>query len=106
MGIKKWCKRVTIYRKKQHGYTLIELLIVFSIMSILLTTIAIIINPSLQFKKARDARRKTDIQRLKVALEAYYNENGHYPLTGPGNFNIWNSSAEPGWAVLQAALVQ
>ncbi len=32
--------------------------------------------------KARDARRKADLDQLRTALELYYDSNGTYPVTG------------------------
>lgn len=59
------------------GFTLIELLIVISIVAILLL-VAIAIYRS-QVSKARDARRKADIARIKVAVEEYEKDHNCYP---------------------------
>lgn len=62
---------------KKKGFTLIEILIVFAI----LTTLIIMAWMSWknQINKANDADRKTDIERLQIAFEEYYSDNGHYP---------------------------
>ena len=48
--------------QKNNGFTLIELLIVIGIISILSSAIIIAINPSRQFKLARDTKRTTDVE--------------------------------------------
>lgn len=59
------------------GFTLVELLIVVSIIAILIV-IAIAIYRS-QVAKARDARRKADMARIKVAVEEYEKDHNCYP---------------------------
>ena len=58
---------------KNKGFTLIEILIVFTI--IVLLTLPAFMSPI----KARDARRKDDIKRLNIAFEDYYGDNETYP---------------------------
>lgn len=38
-----------------------------------------LIDPLGQFRKANDAKRKSDLEQLQRTLEAYYNDNGKYP---------------------------
>jgi len=66
----------------RHGFTLIELMIVIVIIGIL-TTIGIFAFQSSQLK-ARDSRRKSDLEQVTRALEMYYNDNGAYPLSNSG----------------------
>src|SRR5258708_6411124 len=61
------------------GFTLVELLIVISIMAILASGLVMIVNPLGQLAKSRDARRKSDLHQMELALEQYYNDNGKYP---------------------------
>jgi len=63
--------------QSQKGLTLIELLVVTAILAVLL--IVGIGSFSLQRQKGFDARRKSDLAKLKVALEEYYNDNRCYP---------------------------
>ena len=67
------------------AFTLIELVIVIAILGILL--ILSMMSWRRQLDKARDADRKTDLQRLSVAFEDYYNDHECYPnpdiLAGP-----------------------
>ena len=59
------------------GFTLIELLIVFVIMS-LLTGLGIGAFMTSRVR-ARDAKRKSDLENITRALELYYNDLGVYP---------------------------
>ena len=61
------------------GFTLVELMIVVSILAIMATILVGIINPIAQIQKASDARRKKDLGRIRVAFEEYYNDKGCYP---------------------------
>ena len=62
---------------QQHGFTLLELLIVIVIIGIL--ALLIIPNITSAPKKARDTKRKTDIVTLRKALEEYFVNNNVYP---------------------------
>lgn len=61
------------------AFTLIELLIVVSIVALLVLVAMVIFNPKTQIQKARDAKRKNDLQLMKTKLEDYYNDNESYP---------------------------
>jgi type II secretion system protein G len=69
--------------KCQGGFTLIEILIVMVIIGIL-AAIGIGSFQSSQIK-ARDASRKSDLQQIGKALEAYYNDKGEYPSGAGGD---------------------
>jgi prepilin-type N-terminal cleavage/methylation domain-containing protein len=63
---------------KQKGFTLVELLIVISILAVL-TTIGIISFSGAQ-RQARDAQRKNDLRVVQVALGEYFQDNASlYP---------------------------
>ncbi len=66
-------RRLAQYR----GFTLTEVLIVLALLAVL----AILLLWNFQSKQgqARDARRKTDLDRIKVAFEEYYNDHNCYP---------------------------
>lgn len=64
-------------RTFQSGLTMIEILIVTAIIGILVI-IAITTLPQ-QLNKARDGRRKSDLQKIKIAFENYYSDNDCYP---------------------------
>lgn len=60
------------------AFTLLELLVVMAIIGIL-AAIGIASFGGVQ-AKARDARRKSDIESFARALEMFYNDNGRYPI--------------------------
>lgn len=71
---------------KISGFTLIELLVVIAIIGLLSSVIIVAMNSARA--KARNARRKADIQQVRTALELYYLNNGEYPHNGTvGNPN-------------------
>jgi len=59
------------------GFTLLEVLLVISTVGLLSS--AVFVGVSRQIKKAHDAKRKTDIHELQVALELYFTDNQRYP---------------------------
>ena len=61
------------------GFTLVELLIVMAILLMMATMMVGTLNSVGIFNKARDARRKKDIGRIKIAFEDYYNDKSCYP---------------------------
>jgi len=65
-----------MFRSKK-GFTLIELLIVIAIIGILAAII--IVNLSAARTKSRDAKRKSDINNIKTALDLYFDANESYP---------------------------
>ena len=66
-------------KKLKTGFTLVELLVVISIISTLVT-MAVVSFRSSQFR-ARDVQRKSDLRQYQNALELYANDNGGlYPV--------------------------
>lgn len=61
------------------GFTLLELLVVISIIGILVAmgTVAF----STAQRKARDSKRRSDMQQIQKAFEQYYADNGTYAAT-------------------------
>lgn len=57
--------------KREGGFTLLELLIVISIIAILSVALVFILNPAETLKKSRDAQRISDLSTLKTALGLY-----------------------------------
>lgn len=64
------------------GITLVEVLVVIIILGTL-TFSSFIVIPA-QLKKARDGKRKADLERIKVALYDYYFDKNCFPKTLPG----------------------
>lgn len=61
------------------GFTIIELLIAVSLMVLLSVATIFLINPSTVLNKAKDARMKKDLLRIRVAFEEYYSDEGCFP---------------------------
>jgi prepilin-type N-terminal cleavage/methylation domain-containing protein len=58
-------------KKKEGGFTLLELLIVIAIIAILSVALVIVLNPAEALKKSRDAQRISDMSTLKTAIGLY-----------------------------------
>ena len=67
----------TYFRK---AFTLVEILVVFSVLSILAATVPLTLNFKAQTGKAQDVRRKADLKTMATILTDYYNDNGKYPI--------------------------
>jgi len=75
---------------KHKGFTFIEILVVITIIAILVM-IGAVSYGSIN-KRSRDARRKSDIEQLRSALEMYRADTGYYPDSGPGSFTMITST--------------
>lgn len=71
------------YASRNRAFTLIELLIVITIIGIL--AVALIPRLTGGPARARDAQRKSDMQQISTALEFYNTDNNSYPLAVTGN---------------------
>lgn len=67
---------------RSEGFTLVELLIVITIIAIL-SAIALVSYSSFT-KNARDTKRKTDLNFVQAALEQYFADQHYYPEAGSG----------------------
>lgn len=79
-------------QKKSLGFTLVELLVVISIVAILTGIILNLLNSGGVRKKARDSQRVTDLSTIQTALELYFADHRRYPVS---NFSVANC-AQPG----------
>ena len=68
-----------IFLKKKQGISITELLIVVAFLAVMTVLLLVYLNPMAQMGKARDARRKSDLSKLKNVLEDYYNDKKCYP---------------------------
>lgn len=86
---KLYAKR-NLSRAKLRGFTLVELMVVIAIIAILVGVGALAFGGAL--KRARDAKRKADLNEIRKALMMYYTESGSYPaMTDP--LSGWERSA-------------
>jgi general secretion pathway protein G len=84
------------HRRRDAGYTLLELLVVMGILA-LLTAMA---TPQVMgyFSKAKTQTVQVQIQNIGTALELYYMENGSYPSADVGLKALVEAPAEaPRW---------
>lgn len=67
------------FRKGERGFTLVELLVVISIIGVLATLVLLQLGTARS--KARDAKRISDINQIRSAVEQYFEDNGgKYPV--------------------------
>lgn len=74
-------------RNRSNGFTLIEMLIVVTILAILAGILVPILEDSVT--QTADARRASDLRAMQAALESHYRVNGSYPDTG----GVWQGDA-------------
>lgn len=65
--------------KFKKGFTMIELLVVISVIGILAVALLASLNPLEQIKKGRDTRTRSDASQLDSAIERYNASLGYFP---------------------------
>ncbi|HSX30101.1 MAG TPA: type II secretion system protein [Candidatus Saccharimonadales bacterium] len=80
----------SLLKKKQQGFTIVELLIVIVVIGIL-ATLVIVTFTGIQ-QKARNTKRQTDINAVSSHVEAFYASNGYYPTLAHMNDSTWRGS--------------
>ncbi|MBI1388788.1 MAG: type II secretion system protein GspG [bacterium] len=87
----------TVRRERENAFTLVELLLVVTIIGILAG--AVLVNIGGQTEKAKITRAKSDISTIETALNLYEIQIGQYPTTDqglqaliedPGGVEGWN----------------
>lgn len=68
--------------RRRRGMTLIEIIVVITILSLLMAAVGIAVIP--QLEQAKRDRAKIDIGNIQQALKTYYVKKGSYPDTGTG----------------------
>jgi prepilin-type N-terminal cleavage/methylation domain-containing protein len=79
-------------KRKQSGFTIVELLIVIVVIGILVALVVTTFS-GIQ-RKARNTERESDVKAIHSQLEAYFNEQGAYPELGSATDDGINNS---GW---------
>jgi general secretion pathway protein G len=69
-------------KNKSRGMTLIEIIVVITILSLLMAAVGVAVIP--QLEQAKVDRAKMDIGNIQNALKTYYAKKGNYPDTGVG----------------------
>lgn len=77
-------------KKRNEGFTIVELLIVIVVIGIL--ALLVITTYSGIQQKARNSKRQTDIQSIQTQLEAFFSQKGYYPSLGDMNSSSWLST--------------
>jgi prepilin-type N-terminal cleavage/methylation domain-containing protein len=77
-------------KRKNEGFTIVELLIVIVVIGIL-AGLVITTFTGIQ-KKARDTERQTDVKAIHGQVEAYYAQNGRYPTLANLNDGTWRGT--------------
>lgn len=86
------------------GFTLVELLITVGIVGVLAAVLLIAIDPASKIAKARDAKRKQDINQIANALISYQHQFGYFPAETDCDSSIGSASScpvyppESGWS--------
>ncbi|MFZ5445315.1 MAG: type II secretion system major pseudopilin GspG [Myxococcota bacterium] len=75
-------RQLTRRRRAARGMTLIEIIVVITILSLLMAAVGIAVIP--QLDQAKVDRAKMDIGNIQNALKTYYAKKGNYPDTGAG----------------------
>ena len=76
---------------KKRGFTLIEILVASTIIAVL-SVVGVASYTSIN-KRSRDAKRKSDLEQMRSALEMYRIDNGFYPGISEGFIQIDSSIA-------------
>jgi general secretion pathway protein G len=75
-------RQLTRRRRAARGMTLIEIIVVITILSLLMAAVGVAVIPRLE--EAKVDRAKLDIANILNALKTYYAKKGNYPDTGAG----------------------
>ena len=77
-------------KKKQSGFTIVELLIVIVVIGILMTLVIVTFTGIQQ--KARNTKRTNDIKIFHSQVEAYFAQNAKYPSLSQINDSTWRGT--------------
>jgi prepilin-type N-terminal cleavage/methylation domain-containing protein len=77
-------------KKRNQGFTIVELLIVIVVIGIL--ALLVITTYSGIQAKARNSKRQSDMKSLQTQMEAFFSQNGYYPSLTDMNSSSWLST--------------
>jgi len=80
--VNRFSKHRRNFRRAARGMTLIEIMVVITILGLIAAAVGVAVVPQLQ--KAKVDRAKMDIGSIGNALKLYYTQKGKYPDTGDG----------------------
>ncbi|HLL05508.1 MAG TPA: type II secretion system protein GspG [Myxococcaceae bacterium] len=69
-------------RRRSRGMTLIEIMVVITILGLIAAAVGVAVIP--QLNQARIDRAKLDIRNIQNAMKLYYTKKGNYPDTATG----------------------
>lgn len=81
-------------QNKKKGFTLIEILVVIGIIGILATVVLVAVNPSRQFKQARDSQRIANVNTILNAIGQNMADHAGVLHCGDGGRDIPNTPTE------------
>lgn len=88
---------LNIKKEREGGFTLLELLIVISIIAILSVALVLVLNPAEALKKSRDAQRISDLSTMKTALGLYLTSTTTPHLGGNASDATCKDTATGAW---------
>lgn len=88
---------MNIKEKREAGFTLLELLIVVSIIAILSVALVLVLDPAETLRKSRDAQRMSDLSTMKTAIALYLTSTTTPYLAGSSN-TLCKLTPSTGWA--------
>jgi general secretion pathway protein G len=80
--MKKELLKVLSKKRRRRGMTLVEIIVVITILALIMGAVAVAVIP--QLEQSRRDRAKLDIGNIQGALKIYYAKKGTYPDTGTG----------------------